>query len=92
MKQQTPAGLEKQGKTTLRALLLADMNRIIPWPEQGAAVQTAYPKVSEHGGRPPIPLERMLRIYVSAAVVQPVGPGSGGSAVRRGGNARLCRH
>ena len=24
---------------------------------------TAYPKVSEHGGRPPIPLERMLRIY-----------------------------
>jgi IS5 family transposase len=26
-------------------------------------VQTAYPTVSEHGGRPPIPLERMLRIY-----------------------------
>jgi IS5 family transposase len=28
-----------------------------------AAVQTAYPKVSESGGQPPIPLERMLRIY-----------------------------
>ena len=26
-------------------------------------MQTAYPKVSEKGGRPPIPLERMLRIY-----------------------------
>jgi hypothetical protein len=26
-------------------------------------VQTAYPKVSENGGRPPIPLERMLRIF-----------------------------
>jgi IS5 family transposase len=28
-----------------------------------AAVQTVYPKISENGGRPPIPLERMLRIY-----------------------------
>lgn len=63
MKQQTLAGFEKYGKTTRRAQFLADMDRIIPWPELAAAVQTAYPKVSEHGGRPPIPLERMLRIY-----------------------------
>jgi len=28
-----------------------------------AAVATVYPKISEQGGRPPIPLERMLRIY-----------------------------
>ena len=33
------------------------------WAELAAAVQTAYPKVSENGGRPPIPLERMLRIH-----------------------------
>jgi len=26
-------------------------------------VATVYPKISEQGGRPPIPLERMLRIY-----------------------------
>ena len=63
MKQQTLTGFEKYAKTTRRAQFLADMDRIIPWPELAAAVQTVYPKVSENGGRPPIPLERMLRIY-----------------------------
>src|SRR5271167_4553501 len=63
MKQQTLMAFEKYGKTTRRAQFLADMDKIIPWPELTAAVQTAYPQVSESGGRPPIPLERMLRIY-----------------------------
>jgi IS5 family transposase len=63
MKQHTLSGFEKYGKTTRRAQFLADMERIIPWPELTAAVQTVYPKISENGGRPPIPLERMLRIY-----------------------------
>jgi IS5 family transposase len=63
MKQHTLTGFEKYGKTTRRAQFLADMERIIPWPELTAAVQTVYPKISENGGRPPIPLERMLRIY-----------------------------
>ena len=63
MKQQTLTGFEKYGKTTRRAQFLSDMDRIIPWPEMTAAVATVYPKISEQGGRPPIPLERMLRIY-----------------------------
>lgn len=63
MKQQTLTGFEKYGKITRRAQFLADMDRVIPWAEMSAAIQHAYPKVSEHGGRPPIPLERMLRIY-----------------------------
>ena len=63
MKQQTLTGFEKYGKTTRRALFLADMERIIPWRELSAAIEPVYPKVSEAGGRPPIPLERMLRIY-----------------------------
>src|SRR5271170_3959773 len=63
MKQQTLTGFEKYGKTTRRAQFLADMDKIIPWTELAAAVETFYPKVSEAGGRPPIPLERMLRIY-----------------------------
>jgi IS5 family transposase len=63
MKQHTLTGFEKYGKTTRRAQFLADMDRIIPWPEMTAAVETVYPKISENGGRPPIPLERMLRIY-----------------------------
>jgi IS5 family transposase len=63
MKQQTLTGFEKYGKTTRRAQFLSDMDRIIPWPEITAAVATVYPKISEAGGRPPIPLERMLRVY-----------------------------
>ena len=54
MKQQTLTGFEKYGKTTRRAQFLADMDRIIPWPEMTAAVETVYPKISESGGRPPI--------------------------------------
>lgn len=63
MKQQTLSGFEKFGKTTRRAQFLADMDRIIPWAELAAVIEPVYPKASEHGGRPPIPLERMLRIY-----------------------------
>ena len=44
MKQQTLTGFEKYGKTTRRAQFLADMERIIPWPEMSAAVETVYPK------------------------------------------------
>ena len=63
MKQQTLTGFEKFGKTTRRAQFLADMDRIIPWKELATAVEPVYPKGSDAGGRPPIPLERMLRIY-----------------------------
>src|ERR1700722_14402859 len=63
MKQQTLTGFEKYGKTTRRAKFLADMDRIVPWPEMTAAVEAVYPKISEAGGRPPLPLERMLRVY-----------------------------
>jgi IS5 family transposase len=63
MKQQTLAGFERYAKTTRRAQFLADMDRIVPWAELAAVVKPFYPKVSELGGRPPIALERMLRIY-----------------------------
>jgi IS5 family transposase len=63
MKQQTLSGFEKYGKTTRRAQFLSDMDRIIPWAELAAVIEPVYPKVGEQGGRPPIPLERMLRIY-----------------------------
>jgi len=63
MKQQTLSGFERFGKTTRRAQFLSDMERIIPWAELAAAVEKVYPKGSEAGGRPPIPLERMLRVY-----------------------------
>lgn len=63
MKQQTLGGFEKYTKTTRRAKFLAEMDRVVPWAELTAAIEPFYPKVSPAGGRPPVQLERMLRIY-----------------------------
>jgi IS5 family transposase len=58
-----PTGFEKFGTTTRRAQFQVEMDKIIPWTELAAAVQTPYPKVSESGGRPPIPLQPILRMH-----------------------------
>lgn len=63
MQQQTLSGFEKYGKTTRRAQFLAEMDQVVPWEELSAVIEPVYPKVSDAGGRPPIALERMLRIY-----------------------------
>lgn len=63
MKQQTLTGFEKYGKTTRRAEFLAQMDRVVPWVELAAVIEPVYPKGGDQGGRPPLPLERMLRIY-----------------------------
>jgi hypothetical protein len=39
------------------------MRVIVPWSELAAVVEPLYPKISEASGRPPLPLERMLRVY-----------------------------
>jgi transposase, IS5 family len=63
MKQQTLGGFERYGKTTRRAQFLAEMDRVVPWGDLLAVIEPVYPRISEAGGRPPVPLERMLRIY-----------------------------
>ncbi len=63
MKQQTLVAFEKFGKTTRRAQFLAEMERVVPWSELCAVIEPVYPTGSDAGGRPPIALERMLRIY-----------------------------
>jgi IS5 family transposase len=63
MKQQTLTGFERYGKRTRRAQFLPQMDQIVAWAELAAVVEPHYPKVGEAGGRPPIPLERMLRVY-----------------------------
>ena len=64
MKQQTLSGFEKYGKTTRRAQFLAQMDQVLPWSKLCALIEPVYPKGgSSEGGRPPMPLERMLRIY-----------------------------
>lgn len=61
--QRTFAGLAwaDKKKVTRRERFLAEMNVVIPWAELGALIQPHYPKPKR--GRPPMPLETMLRIY-----------------------------
>jgi len=55
------AGFERYGKTTRRAAFLTEMDQVVPWPVLCALIEPVYPKPGN--GRPPIGLERMLRIY-----------------------------
>jgi len=63
MKQKTLAtlGFDKYTKITRRAVFLGEMDRVVPWSELCALIEPVYPKPGN--GRPPVGLERMLRIY-----------------------------
>lgn len=63
MKQTTFAnsGFERYAKPTRRAAFLAEMDRVVPWRDLGALIEPFYPKAGN--GRPPKPLQQMLRIY-----------------------------
>jgi transposase, IS5 family len=56
-------GFFDKGKKTRREQFLADMDSVIPWARLCALIEPHYPKASKAGGRPPIALERMVRIY-----------------------------
>jgi transposase, IS5 family len=63
MKQQTFASgdFERFRKPTRREQFLAQMDKIVPWSKLYAQIEPFYPKAGN--GRPPVGLERMLRIY-----------------------------
>ncbi len=68
MKQQTlamaadqNAPYEQYRKPTRRDAFLATMERIVPWEALCSVIQPHYPRAGN--GRPPIGLERMLRMY-----------------------------
>ena len=56
-------GFEKYSKTTRREKFLAEMERVVPWAEVCALIEPVYPKPGSEGGRPVVPLERMVRVY-----------------------------
>ena len=56
-------GYFDKGKKTKREQFLAEMDQVVPWARLCALIEPPYPKASPAGGRPPLPLERMLRIY-----------------------------
>ena len=55
------AGFERYSKSTRRAVFLAEMDAIVPWAKLVALIEPHYPKAGN--GRPPMPLDRMLRIH-----------------------------
>jgi len=50
-------------KRTRREKFLAEMEAVVPWIRLLALIEPHYPKAGPKGGRPPMPLETMLRIY-----------------------------
>jgi transposase, IS5 family len=64
MKQQSLAmqsGFEKFGRKSKREQFLEEMDELVPWAALVALIEPHYPKGKN--GRPPIGLERMLRLY-----------------------------
>ena len=67
MKQMTLAatkGFEKHNRATRKAEFLARMESLMPWAEFCTLIEPHYPKAGN--GRPPVGLERMLRMYCIA--------------------------
>jgi IS5 family transposase len=56
------AGFEKHRKVTRREQFLAEMDTVVPWAKLVALIEPHYP-TGEGPGRPPVGLERMLRIH-----------------------------
>src|SRR5215510_5477494 len=55
------SGFDKYTKTTRRAAFLAQMDQVVPWAALCALIEPVYAKPGN--GRPPVGLQRMLRIY-----------------------------
>jgi transposase, IS5 family len=64
MKQTTLASMTYQAKKkrTRREKFLAEMDQVVPWAQLVAVIAPFYPKTGRRG-RPPMPIETMLRIY-----------------------------
>jgi hypothetical protein len=54
-------GFERYTKKTRRQVFLEEMEQVVPWREVCALIEPHYPKPGN--GRPPVGVERMLRIY-----------------------------
>jgi len=82
-------GFERYSKKTRRAEFLEEMEQVVPWEKLCALIEPHYPKAGN--GRPPVGGTDAGAVF-SAAVVQPVRTGRGRSALRLGGDARVCGH
>src|ERR1035437_8406338 len=53
---------DKKKKLTRREIFLGKMEQVVPWSRLMEVIEPQYPKSGKRG-RPPIGLERMLRMY-----------------------------
>ncbi len=51
-------------KRTRRERFLSEMEAVVPWQVLVDLIEPHYPRNSSKGGRPPYPLETMLRIHL----------------------------
>jgi IS5 family transposase len=50
-------------KQTRREVFLSEMDAVVPWVRLMRLITPHYPKAGPKGGRPPMPIETMLRVY-----------------------------
>jgi IS5 family transposase len=55
------SGFDKFSRATKRSVFLAEMDKVVPWPALCALIEPVYPH--NEVGRPPVGVERMLRIH-----------------------------
>jgi IS5 family transposase len=60
----TAKGFEVHSRATRKAQFLARMDALVPWSQFCAVIEPHYPTAGN--GRPPVGLERMLRMYLVA--------------------------
>uniref|UniRef100_UPI00111DEBFE transposase n=1 Tax=Nitrospira cf. moscoviensis SBR1015 TaxID=96242 RepID=UPI00111DEBFE len=53
---------EQYRKPTRREQFLDEMNRVVPWAELVAVIEPVYP-TADGPGRPPVGIERKLRLH-----------------------------
>jgi IS5 family transposase len=76
---QASLDLNLSAKKTRKREFLEQMERAVPWTELVTLIAPYYPE--GRTGRPPFAMETMLRVHLPSAMVQPVGPGNGGSVL-----------
>lgn len=79
-------------KVTRREQFLAEMDVVVPWGPLLALIAPYYPKAGPRGGRPPMPIETMLRLYFLSELVCGERPDGRGDPLRQRGDAPFCRH
>ena len=83
------SGFYVHRKPTRRERFLAEMEAVVPWGALCALIEPHYPKGDR--GRPPIGIERMLRIYFLQQWFNLSDPQAEGD-LRNCADALFCRH